>query len=164
MERTLPAAVRLDSLLRERVYALYTENYRHHWADKSHLYDGIPELLDGLRAKGLKIGVFSNKPNAFVQLCTQHFLSRWNLDAALGPMESVPKKPNPAGCRLIEQRWNLTASEIAYVGDTCTDMETAANAGFFSIGVTWGFRPESELRAYHAHAIARKPSEILEIL
>ena len=50
--------------------------------------------------------------------------------------------------------------EVAYVGDTATDMKTARNAGLFARGVTWGFRDEAELLANGANAIVHHPSEI----
>ena len=51
--------------------------------------------------------------------------------------------------------------DIAYFGDTAVDMETAKNAGFLPIGVTWGFRPRSELEESGAEIIVDSPQEIL---
>ena len=46
---------------------------------------------------------------------------------------------------------------------TETDMLTAKNSGFFSVGVLWGFRKETELRNAGANVIVSHPLEILDL-
>ncbi|MFR2692255.1 MAG: HAD family hydrolase [Enterocloster bolteae] len=44
----------------------------------------------------------------------------------------------------------LSKSEILYLGDTNTDMETGNNAKVDTVGVTWGFQgPGKSLRSFH---------------
>ena len=65
---------------------------------------------------------------------------------------------------MIIEELGLSKTEILYVGDTATDMQTALRAGVTSIGVLWGFRDEIELRENKADYIINNPSEILEII
>ena len=65
---------------------------------------------------------------------------------------------------MIIEELGLSKSEILYVGDTATDMQTALRAGVTSIGVLWGFRDEIELRENKADYIINNPGEILEII
>ena len=51
-----------------------------------------------------------------------------------------------------------------YVGDTSVDMETAKSAGFFAVGVLWGFRDEPELRAAGADVIIDQPEQLLTLI
>ena len=53
---------------------------------------------------------------------------------------------------------------MLYVGDSGVDMETARRACIESVGVTWGFRPEKELRDFYANNIVNSPLEILSIV
>ena len=53
--------------------------------------------------------------------------------------------------------------EFAYLGDTSTDMQTAVAADMLPVGVTWGFRPESELREHGARHIIRHPLDLLPL-
>lgn len=53
--------------------------------------------------------------------------------------------------------------EVAYFGDTAVDMQTANNAGFLAVGVSWGFRPE-ELQESGAKIIIDKPADILKLI
>ena len=52
---------------------------------------------------------------------------------------------------------------VLYVGDSGVDMTTARRAGVTSVGVTWGFRPEKELRDNYADHIATRPDRILAL-
>ncbi|MBR1805048.1 MAG: HAD family hydrolase, partial [Selenomonadaceae bacterium] len=56
----------------------------------------------------------------------------------------------------------VKAEDVAYFGDTAVDMETARNANFLAVGVTWGFRSRSELESSGAQIIVDSPAEILE--
>ena len=51
-----------------------------------------------------------------------------------------------------------------YVGDTKVDMLTGKAAGLFTVGVTWGFRDEQELRDNGSDAIVHEPMAILDLL
>ncbi len=99
------------------------------------------------------MSVLSNKPHPFTCQCVSVLLSKWQFHAVLGQRPETPRKTDPAGVFEIQSQLQnvvgtpLTTNEIVYVGDTNTDMQTANAAGCFAVGVTWGFRPESELRS-----------------
>ncbi|MDO5113594.1 MAG: HAD family hydrolase [Planctomycetia bacterium] len=164
VERILPPEKRQDEAVLEQFLSMYVEEYGKRWDQKTVPYPGIPEMLDQLQEMGLKLGVFSNKPAVFTKKCVEKLLGHWHFDTVVGQCEEIPKKPDPTGCFHIQNEWGLKTEEIAYCGDTATDMLTARQAGFFSFGVTWGFRPEEELRASGACHIVRHPREILSVI
>jgi len=41
---------------------------------------------------------------------------------------------------------------------------TGRNAGFDTVGVTWGFREEEELRSFNPAYIVHHPLEVVDIL
>lgn len=49
-----------------------------------------------------------------------------------------------------------------FVSSTAVDIQTAINAGFLPVGVTWGFRSEAELRETGAKIIVNRAEEIFE--
>lgn len=53
---------------------------------------------------------------------------------------------------------------MLYVGDSGVDMETARRACVESVGVTWGFRPMTELKEYHADHIVNTADDIFELV
>ena len=79
-----------------------------------------------------------------------------------GEQPGIPKKPDPAGVRLILNTLHVQPEECLYFGDTNTDMQTGLGAGLVTVGVTWGFRGREELEAFHPSYIISHPREIWE--
>lgn len=62
---------------------------------------------------------------------------------------------------MITQNWQLKPQEIAYLGDSDVDMQTAKNADMLAVGVLWGFRPADELKQNGADILIAKPLDLL---
>ncbi len=140
------------------------DEYSRRWQNKSRPYPGIPELLDGLTAAGVRLTILSNKPNAFVQEIARHFFGKWRFAAAQGALPEVPRKPDPSAALAISRTIGVSPTSFLYLGDTNTDMQTANAAGMFPVGVLWGFRPETELREAGARFLAATPQDVLRLL
>ena len=126
-------------------------------------YDGIPEVLEELKKKGLKLAVFSNKPDAAAQKVIKKYFKD-TFDIVLGKTDELPKKPDPAGALMIAKDFGIAPENIMYMGDTNTDMQTGRAAGMLTVGVLWGFRDRKELEENHADAIVSRPEELLEFI
>ncbi len=85
-------------------------------------------------------------------------------DYILGEQEGIPKKPDPEGAYRVMKALGVKAEDCLYMGDTNTDMRTAANAGLDAVGAAWGFRGREELEAFHPKFLADSPGELLEML
>lgn len=160
IERALPEEARTGEMIM-RMREEFLKHYRVHKADRTRPYPYIPELLERLRGAGLMLAVASNK----FQDGTEGLVSRFFglvFDVVLGQREGVPTKPDPTIVADILAATGVTREETLYVGDSGTDMRTAANAGVTSIGVTWGFRPKQELLDNGARFIVDSPSEIAD--
>ncbi len=143
---------------------LFRDYYGRHSLDHTGPYPGIPELLDDLTRRRLKMAVLSNKPDSATQEMVAKVFSRWEFDAVVGQRDGGPLKPDPAAALQIADALAIRPSEWLYVGDTRVDMLTAGSAGMFPVGVLWGFREEQELRESGAKAIIARPMELLEVL
>lgn len=163
VQRALPEDKRDETTHKECLQEFLRE-YEQGWNVRTRLYDGMPELLDSLTARGVPMAVATNKPQDFAELCMEAFLDRWPFALTVGQVPGVPVKPDPAGPLRIAGHLGLVPAEILYVGDTDVDMFTAVGAGMLPVGATWGFRPEEELRASGAAAIVHHPLEILRLL
>lgn len=161
--RALPENQRDEASVDAALQA-YRRVYETHWNVHTRPYDGIPALLDALVARGLILGILSNKPHAMTLRCVEGFLARWPFASVLGQRDEVARKPDPAGALEAASLMRVRPNAVLYLGDTATDMETARAAGMFAVGATWGFRPESELRAAGAQAIVKHPREVLTLL
>jgi phosphoglycolate phosphatase len=158
--RVLPEDRRHPQMVGEIEEAVSRE-YAEHWADKTRVYPGIPELLDALSARNLPMAILSNKPHAFTLAITARYLRRWSFAAVLGARDGHPRKPDPGAALEISTALGLRPAEVLYAGDTNTDMQTARRAGMYAVGVLWGFREREELLESGAQSLAARPADIL---
>lgn len=161
--RALPQGKRNDDTIRACLMA-FREDYGRNWKVKTKPYDGIPEMLDELRVRGLKTAVLSNKSHEFTKRCVADLLPNWTFHVVLGHRDAVPLKPAPSGALEVAERLNIPPAQFLYLGDSAVDMKTAIAAGMFPVGVLWGFRPEEELLENGARALIERPSEVLDLL
>jgi phosphoglycolate phosphatase len=163
VRRALPSQQQSPPAVAECL-TLVRQEYSARWAMKTRPYAGIPELLDGLAARGIAMAVLSNKPHEFTQLCVSRLLPRWQFRHVLGAQPSLPGKPDPAGALTISRQMGLAPKQFIYLGDTNTDMQTAVAAGMLPVGATWGFRTPDELLKFGAKVLLKKPTELLDVL
>ncbi len=161
--RALPKDVRKKETL-DKMVEVYRKDYGQRWALKTRLYDGVPELLDGLVQRGIKMAVLSNKPDEFTRLMVAKMLDRWKFDSVRGERNGIPKKPDPMSAISIARELAVPAEQFLYVGDTNTDMQTAVCAGMYPIGALWGFRTADELLVNGAQTLIERPQELLKLV
>ena len=157
-------AVREHTELHEAVLRDYQAYYERHTLVKTCPYDGIPALLSALAARGMKLCVFSNKPDADTRGIVRHFFPEVPFFAVRGQVEGVPVKPDPAGALALAGACGVAPESFLYLGDTSVDMTCARNAGMTPVGVLWGFRDEKELRESGAAHIIARPEALLDLL
>ena len=145
----------------EKAFFRYQIFFKEHCMHNVKPYEGIPETLEELKKAGVKIAVFSNKPHERTVDVIESLFGKGYFDEILGQMDERPKKPHPDGVFYLAEKMGIALEDIAYVGDTNTDMITGKEAGVWTIGVIWGFRDRAELEKFHADVIIEKPADIL---
>lgn len=128
-------------------------------------YIGIKELVSLLKEKGYKLGVNSNKADDYTKkLITLNF-DEFPLDCIIGERAGVNKKPDPIAVYEIMEKMGISdKNEILYIGDSSSDIKTAANAGVQGLTVTWGFRTVEQLKEAGAVNFAYSPQEIMDYI
>ncbi len=164
VRRSLPDSAKTGPRLISRCIEMMRQTYERNWNVKSRPYPGIPELLDALTARGLKMAVLSNKPHEFTLKAVEGLLGAWRFEAVMGERPPIPRKPDPSSALEIANRLRVEPADFLYLGDTATDMKTANAAGMYAVGVLWGFRDAEELIAGGAGKLIAKPAELLEML
>lgn len=162
VERALPAGSAKAEV--DRVLDGFRGHYERRWAAKSRPYDGIPELLDAMRARGMALSVLSNKLEVFTVRMVVELLPRWTFAPVRGERPGVPRKPDPAAALAIAAELRLEPAKILYLGDTGTDMQTAVSSGMTPVGVLWGFRGRAELEQHGARHVVDHPRDVLALL
>jgi phosphoglycolate phosphatase len=155
VERALPLG-RAD--LVDAVMAAYRPYYLDHLADATRPFPGVVAMLAAVR---LPMGVLSNKPDEATRRVVDALFPGAPFAVVAGERPSVPRKPHPAGARMIAAALGVAPETCLFVGDTAIDMRTALAAGMTPLGVAWGFRPAEELVAAGARAVAVVPADIL---
>jgi phosphoglycolate phosphatase len=127
-------------------------------------YPGITELIDWLCREGVTLAVLSNKPNeATVAVVREFFGDKFAY--VQGGMDKIPLKPSPEAPLRLASLMGANPCEVAFIGDTAVDIETAKNMGAaLAVGVSWGFRSEYELKEAGADVIVASPSLLYEVL
>jgi phosphoglycolate phosphatase len=164
VRRSLPVEAGRDDAIVDELVPLMRSEYSLRWSAKTRPYDGITELLDGLAARGLRLAVLSNKPHPATLEVVAHFFPRWKFDATLGARPEVPIKPDAGAALEVCRQLGVPPEAFLYLGDTDTDMQTAAAAGMFAVGVLWGFRSAEELLSSGAKMIVSSPGEVLSLV
>ncbi|WP_314595583.1 HAD family hydrolase [uncultured Selenomonas sp.] len=162
MERTLPRDKAASAEFVEEALAKYKAIYKEHLLEKTRPYNGVRELLEELKSRGIPLGVCTNKHNDAALTIVKILFAPGTFEEVLGDRPGFPKKPNPATPLEIASHLGVKPDEVAYLGDTSVDMETAVHAGFLPVGVLWGFRPEEELVKSGAKVLLKAPLELLE--
>ncbi len=162
VERAVPNNKK-DKETVDKVLKTFSDYYNEHMIDMTKPYDGIVELLDELRAKGIKLAVVSNKKHEFtIEIVKKYFGDRF--DIVFGHRENYKEKPDPTSVLEVIAKLNILKSECIYIGDSNVDILTAKNAGVKSVGVSWGFRDTEELANEGANYLADNNIELLNII
>lgn len=152
---------------RERIEKILTDYNAMYDADPLAMtkpFDGIIPLFEAIRALGVHVAIFSNKPETTVVPLVRHFFGDL-AEITRGGSDGKPLKPDPTVCFEIAEELDVKPSEVVYVGDTNTDMQTGVNFGAkVTVGVLWGFRGREEIEKAGADVIVSSPSEILDIV
>jgi len=149
---------------RKRFLAIYDRRK----LDRSHLFDGVLELLIALERRGLIWGIVTNKNSRLAEPMIHELLrDRAFTPAAVVCGDSTPTpKPHPAPLLLAANDANVDASECWFVGDGESDMRAGAAAGMKPILATYGYVPDLNHARDHwgAHHEISKPLDLLAIL
>ena len=125
-------------------------------------YEGIVEVLAQLRGQGAKLGVLSNKfDDAAREVIARHFPDTFHV--VRGECAEIPRKPDPRGLQRMLDQLNVQPQQVAYVGDSGTDMRVAVAVGAFPVGVSWGYRPVGELKDAGAQLVIDEPCALLAL-
>lgn len=163
VERCLPSGS-FDAETVDRCLSIQRHIYSRTWSDGTIPYEGIPALLDQLANHNIKLGVLSNKDDAFTQRCVNHFFPDKRFEAIQGHSGQIPLKPDPGGAMAIADRMQLSPQQLMMVGDSKMDIQTAQACNMVAVGVSWGFRQVAELKQAGAGFILDSPSALLDIL
>jgi phosphoglycolate phosphatase len=113
------------------------------------LFPGALELLEQLSARGLPLGLCTNKAQPITDIALKALGIAGYFNAVIGARDDLPKKPDPAMLQQAIGLLGAAPAEVLVVGDSGADIGAAKAAGCRSIAIRHGYsrQPVEELGA-----------------
>lgn len=159
MQLALPEGVAEEEL--ESILAEYLDWYAVNFRVNAAPYEGVEAVVKELLARGVKVAIVSNKPDATTKKLGEMFFPGL---PAFGQRDDIPKKPAPEMVWKALETLGADAEDAVYVGDSEVDVQTARNAGLPLVAVSWGFRMVEQLKEAGAETIVHTTEELLAAL
>lgn len=146
IQRALGGEIVDEAMVRKGL-EFFLSYYRAHKLDHTTVYAGIEEALraiqDGTNGMPRKLAVLSNKPVIPSRAVVEALGLGKFFTQVYGGNSFATKKPDPEGARKLLEESGVRPEDAAIVGDSHTDIETGRNAGLWTVGVTYGFAPQT---------------------
>lgn len=126
-------------------------------------YDGVPETLRLLKARGLKMAIVSTKRCETITHGLELMGVSDIFDVMVGLEEVKNPKPDPEPVLLALEQLGSSPDEALMIGDNSHDIEGGKNAGVRTAGVAWSAKGEAFLATYNPDFMLQHISDLLEL-
>jgi HAD superfamily hydrolase (TIGR01549 family) len=138
LESKVPILEALNSMPTQQAAPLWERlnELECHFAGKSTLMPGVPDLLDKLQTRGAKLGILTRNTMPVVETTLDacgighYFPAQHRLDR-----DSCTPKPSPAGINYLLNDWQADASDAVMVGDYVYDLQAGKSANVATIHI-----------------------------
>lgn len=158
----------MDETQAEAAIEKYRERFRDTGIFENKLYEGIPEMLRVLNAKGMYLAVASSKPTVFVRRILEHFKIEKYFRTVVGSeLDGTRTDKAEVVSEALRQLFGdkpVDTSRVYMIGDRRFDVEGAHAFGLEAVGVTYGYGSMEELREAKADYIVRSVEELKRFL
>ncbi len=148
----------------DRAVAHYRERYTTIGLFENAVYDGAPEMMATLKARGFRLALATAKPIAYAGRITAHFGLAEMMDAEFGSeLDGIrtDKRDLLAHCLA---KTGADPARSFMLGDRMHDARGARHNGLTALGALWGFGSRAELEEAGCAALAAAPAEIPAIV
>jgi phosphoglycolate phosphatase len=150
-----------DESLIEEALRIYRVRFSATGIYENKVYDGVPQMLEALRAWSRRLYVATAKPLVFTERILKHFGLTNYFDGIYGSELNGHLDNKVELIRHILKSAELMSGETLMVGDRMYDIFGARENGCMSLGVTYGYGSEEELRGAGADLLCDSPEEII---
>lgn len=138
-------------------------NYERCMTERTHVFAGVPGLVDALMARGLLWGVVTNKSRRF----TEPLIASMPLFLTAGVIVSgdttAHAKPHPEPLFEAARRLSVDPSHCVYIGDDERDIQAGLAAGMVTVAASYGYLGQkTDVSAWNAHLRIDSPQELLQ--
>ena len=122
---------------------IFLEEYERRLTENTRFYPGVEDVLDRLAAHPL--AVLTNKPGDMSRRILDALGAGPRFFRVYGGGDLPSRKPDPEGLHRLMAEAMATPQTTVMVGDSSIDVRTGRAAGARTVGVRYGFDPESLL-------------------
>ncbi|MGP1906883.1 HAD family hydrolase [Metabacillus sp. JX24] len=149
----------------ERAVSYYRERFKEKGMFENKVYDGIPELLSGLKQVGCKLAVATSKPSVFAEEILRFFQIDQFFDLVAGSsLDGTGASKTEIIHSVMNHFPGVKKEDMVMIGDRKHDIIGAVNTGIRSIGVTYGYGSKEELEEAQAGVIVSSVQELRGLL
>lgn len=143
----------------------FFQNYERCMTERTFAFDGVPDLIGALEARGLAWGVVTNKSQRFTNPLTAAMPLFASAGAIVSGDTTPHAKPHPAPLIEAARRLGLAPEQCLYVGDDERDIVAGHAAGMRTVAATYGYLgSQADVAAWNAHAQINSPLALLQLL
>lgn len=150
-KRALPEKQQTNKNI-EALAKKFWDRYDIAWYLHTNLYPGVLYLIQLAVARKMKLAILSNKAHYFTKKMIRHFFRGAMIRHTKNPFgiyageePGKPVKPDPTMALELAARMKVKPENVAFIGDSPVDIQTAKNAGMIAVGAAWGYRTKQEL-------------------
>ena len=131
---------------------------------ENEVYEGVRELLAGLKAAGKRLCIATSKPDAAAKRVMHHFGLDEYVPDIVGGTDDPDRNTKGKVIAYVLREYGIDPDTAIMVGDREHDVLGAAENGIRAIGVTWGYGDRPELENAGAKTVFDTPAEVLEFI
>lgn len=151
----------VDDHLFTRAFELFMNAYGAHSSAATVVYPGVIECLEQMQARGITLGVVTNKPVQFTHpLLEACGLARY-FSVVLGGDSLPQKKPEPEPLWHAMQQFDVTPARTLMVGDSKNDIGAARAAGCPVAAVPYGYNHGEPVSIYQPDLLVERLDQLL---
>ena len=155
----------LEEAAREALLPRFLAHYARALAVDSVVFEGVPELLAAIEARGMRWGIVTNKPEALAVGVVAGFQWTARCGVLVGGDTLARRKPDPDPLLAACGRLGLAPGDALYVGDDLRDVQAARAAGMPVVAALWGYREDGEdPQAWGADHVLAGPRDVIGLL
>lgn len=125
------------------------------------LFDGVPELLDNIKQKGLSWGIVTNKATYLAQPIVVALGLDKDCSVLVCGDTTAHAKPHPLPLLHAAQQVGFGTDRCVYAGDDIRDIQAARAAGMASIAAGYGYcGPDHPVETWDANHCVYSASEM----
>lgn len=131
---------------------------------ENRVYDGIPELLSGLKKEGKRVVLATSKPWIYAEIILEEFDLKKYFDFVSGSELNGVRTSKSDVIKYAIERYNIPKSEAIMIGDREHDIAGGKKNGISTMGVLYGFGSKEELKKAGADYIAEEVGDVFDLI